>query len=82
VHDDRNHGEEQKQVDQQPCALEHYKPAQPQHNQNYREDKKHWQTLLSFFKCVTSSLPNYERRRLRDALLGMKRNMQDSRVLG
>jgi hypothetical protein len=74
VHDERDHCEQQEQMDEQASALEHHKPTEPQHNQNYCEDKKHWMTLLSSIKVsralTCEQLLFSESRRVACALLG------------
>jgi hypothetical protein len=46
VHDNRDHGKQQKQMNEQPCGVEHEEAAEPQHNQNNCEYQKHRQSCF------------------------------------
>jgi hypothetical protein len=50
VHDDGDDREEQKQMNEQARALEHNETAEPHHNQNDCQNKKHRINLLSCYE--------------------------------
>jgi hypothetical protein len=79
VHDERDHGKQQQQVDEKAADMHQRETAEPQHNQNNREDKKHEQSCFlpakSLAPCLRALLFS-KRGRCDDSLLGMKTNAE------
>jgi hypothetical protein len=77
VHDDRDYGEQKKQMDEQARGLEHDQTAEPHHHQNDCEYKKHGQSCFlpaKVFAQQPRGLHFIERARSVGALLGARIN--------
>jgi hypothetical protein len=80
VHDERDHCKEQKQMNEQTRALEHYETAEPQSNQNNCKYEKHGAPAFLFQECRANcrEIASSERAGGQAALLGSEINSRDN----